>query len=96
MLRALYRHNVDLLANKFTLEHLKKYNMEWGEIPVAPEARDQRFKLFGDQYVCALPIVRTRSLPPKCASLKYKVFKFQRRHDFVNTGRDRWFKVLGP
>jgi hypothetical protein len=50
MLRALYLHNVDRLANKFTLGHLKKYNMEWEGIPVAPEARDDKFKLFGDQY----------------------------------------------
>ena len=50
MLRSLYMHNVDALANKFTLGHLKKYNMAWGEIPVAPEARDDAFELFGDQY----------------------------------------------
>ena len=50
MLRALYMHGVDRLANKFTLNHLKRYNMEWGEIPVAPEARTAEFKLFGDQY----------------------------------------------
>lgn len=50
MLRSLYMHNVDALANKFTLGHLKKYNMAWGEIPVAPEARDDDFDLFGDQY----------------------------------------------
>jgi len=50
MLRGLYMHNVDRLANKFTLAHLKKYNMEWGGIPVAPEARKHDFTLFGDQY----------------------------------------------
>lgn len=50
MIRALYLHNVDSLANKFTLDHLTKYNMEWGGIPVAPEGRDSDFKLFGDQY----------------------------------------------
>lgn len=50
MLRALYLHNVDRLANKFTLAHLKQYNMEWGGIPVAPEGRDSNFQLFGDQY----------------------------------------------
>ena len=31
MIRSLYLHNVDELGNKFTLAHLKKYNMEWGE-----------------------------------------------------------------
>lgn len=31
MIRSLYLHNVDDLGNKFTLAHLKKYNMEWGE-----------------------------------------------------------------
>ena len=50
MIRALYLHQVDRLANKFTLNHLKKYNMEWGGIPVAPEGRDTKFELFGDQY----------------------------------------------
>merc|ERR1712048_383679 len=49
MLRPLYLHNVDGLANKFTLAHLKLYNMEWG-IPVAPEGRNSDFTLFGDQY----------------------------------------------
>jgi len=45
-----YLHNVDALANKFTLDHLTKYNMEWGGIPVAPEGRNTEFQLFGDQY----------------------------------------------
>merc|ERR1712072_1480250 len=49
MIRPLYLHQVDGLANKFTLAHLKKYNMEWG-IPVAPEARHSDMSLFGDQY----------------------------------------------
>lgn len=49
MIRPLYLHNVDGLANKFTLAHLKLYNMEWG-IPVAPEARQSDFSMFGDQY----------------------------------------------
>lgn len=49
MIRGLYMHNIDRLANKFTLAHLKKYNMEWG-IPVAPEGRHKDFSLFGDQY----------------------------------------------
>ena len=49
MIRALYLHTIDGLANKFTLAHLKKYNMEWG-IPVAPEGRHADFSLFGDQY----------------------------------------------
>ena len=31
MIRSLYLHNVDDLGNKFTLAHLTKYNMEWGE-----------------------------------------------------------------
>ena len=30
MIRGLYRHTVDRLANKFTLAHLKNYNMEDG------------------------------------------------------------------
>ena len=37
------------LANKFTLEHLKTYNMEGG-VPVAPEGRDSSYALFGDKY----------------------------------------------
>jgi len=49
MLRALYMHTVDGLANKFTLDHLKNYNMEWG-IPVAPETRRMNYELHGDQY----------------------------------------------
>merc|ERR1711983_329144 len=49
MIRPLYLHHVDNLANKFTLLHLEKYNMEWG-IPVAPEARNSDRSLFGDQY----------------------------------------------
>jgi len=49
MLRGLYMHTVDALANKFTLAHLKKYNMEWG-IPVAPETRRRDFTMHGDQY----------------------------------------------
>ena len=35
LLRGLYLHQIDALANKFTLAHLKKYNTEWG-IPVPP------------------------------------------------------------
>eukprot|EP01052_Picozoa_sp_SAG31_P040552 SAG31_NODE_5899_length_2265_cov_1.992151_1_plen_196_part_00 len=50
MLRALYLHKVDELANKLTLGHLTKYNMAWGGIPVAPEGRNTEFELFGDQY----------------------------------------------
>jgi hypothetical protein len=50
MIRSLYLHQVDRLANKFTLQHLKLYNMEWGGVPVAPEGRDTNFQLFGDQY----------------------------------------------
>ena len=46
MIRALYLHTVDMLANKFTLAHLKGYNMENG-VPVAPEGRDSNFTLFG-------------------------------------------------
>ena len=37
------------LANKFTLDHLKTYNMEAGP-PVAPEGRDKSFALSGDKY----------------------------------------------
>ena len=50
MIRSLYLHHIDDLANKFTLAHLKKYNMEWDSIPVAPEGRRRDFSLFGDQY----------------------------------------------
>lgn len=46
MLRGLYRQQVVALANKFTLSHLKNYNMEWG-IPVAPETRRMNFKMHG-------------------------------------------------
>ena len=49
MIRPLYVHNVERLANKFLLAHLKHYNMQWG-IPVAPEGRQIDFSLFGDQY----------------------------------------------
>merc|ERR1712232_291860 len=49
MLRALYNKNVDAIANKFTLAHLKKYNMEWG-IPVAPETRRMNYEMHGDQF----------------------------------------------
>lgn len=48
-IRPLYIHNVEELANKFTLEHLKTYNMEAG-VPVAPEGRDSSYALFGDKY----------------------------------------------
>ena len=48
-IRPLYIHNVEELANKFTLEHLKTYNMEGG-VPVAPEGRDSSYALFGDKY----------------------------------------------
>jgi len=50
ILRGLYMHQVDRLANQFTLDHLRQYNMEWGGIPVAPEARTSAFELFGDQF----------------------------------------------
>ena len=49
MLRGLYIHNIDALANKLTLGHLKKYHMEWG-IPVAPESRRLDNSPHGDQY----------------------------------------------
>ena len=49
LLRGLYLKNIDGLANKFTLNHLKKYNMQWG-IPVAPEARRMNMEMHGDQY----------------------------------------------
>lgn len=49
MIRPLYIHNVDGLANKFTLAHLKSYNMEGG-VPVAPEGRDSNYSLSGDKY----------------------------------------------
>ena len=49
MIRALYIHTIDALANKFTIAHLKKYNMEWG-IPFATEGRYQDSTLFGDRF----------------------------------------------
>lgn len=48
-LAGLYIHNIDGLANQFTIGHLKKYNMEGG-VPVAPEARRTDFSPHGDQY----------------------------------------------
>ena len=48
-IRPLYLHTVDRLANKFTLAHLKTYNMEAG-VPVAPEGRDQDYALSGDKF----------------------------------------------
>ena len=48
-IRPLYLHTVDRLANKFTLAHLKTYNLEAG-VPVAPEGRDQDYALSGDKY----------------------------------------------
>ena len=41
--------DVEDLANKFTLDHLKTYNMEAG-VPVAPEGRDKSYALSGDKY----------------------------------------------
>ena len=49
MIRGLYRHTVDRLANKFTLAHLKNYNMEDG-IPVASEGRRLDLSRFGDYF----------------------------------------------
>ena len=49
VLSALYKHNINGLANKYTLEHLKKYNMEWG-IPSATEGRHLDDSIFGDRY----------------------------------------------
>ena len=37
------------MANKFSLAHLKGYNMEDG-VPVAPEGRNTDFTRFGDKY----------------------------------------------
>ena len=49
MIRALYLHTVDGLANRFSLAHLKGYNMEGG-VPVAPEGRNTHYVRFGDKY----------------------------------------------
>ena len=49
VIRALYLHTVDFFANKFTLAHLKGYNMENG-VPVSPEGRDSTYQLFGDKF----------------------------------------------
>ena len=43
------RHTIDALANKFTLAHLKRYNME-GSVPIAPESRKMDWTPYGDQY----------------------------------------------
>ena len=48
-LSTLYKHGLKELGNKYTLQHLKKYNMEWG-IPVAPESRAVDYRLNGDRY----------------------------------------------
>ena len=44
MIRPLYIHSVDRLANKFTLRHLTRYNMQGG-VPVAPESRNLEFTM---------------------------------------------------
>ena len=49
MIRPLYIHSVDRLANKFTLRHLTRYNMQGG-VPVAPESRNLEFAMRGDSY----------------------------------------------
>ena len=49
MIRGLYVHNVNKIANDALLGHLKTYNMEWG-IPIAPEGRRADGSAFGDQY----------------------------------------------
>ena len=49
VIRALYLHTLDMFANKFTLAHIKGYNMENG-VPVAPECRDSSYSLAGDRY----------------------------------------------
>ena len=49
MLLGMFATNVDDHATKFALEHLKNYNMKWG-IPIAPEAINRSYELFGDQY----------------------------------------------
>jgi len=45
----MYKSNVGRNANICALEHLKKYNMNWG-IPIAPEAWDIEPGPWGDQY----------------------------------------------
>ena len=49
IIRALYVHTIDALANKFLLGHLKTYHMEWG-LPSSTEGRHLDFTLFGDRY----------------------------------------------
>lgn len=49
MHRGLYLHNVNKIANKVYLAHLKKYNMAYG-IPVMPEGWTKDLELFGDTY----------------------------------------------
>ena len=49
LMRGLYIHNIDDLANKFLLGHLEKYHMEWG-IPSSTEGRRLDGSLFGDKY----------------------------------------------
>ena len=45
MIRSLYIHSVDRLANKFTLNHLME-----NRIPVAPRGRNKEFRMGGDSY----------------------------------------------
>ena len=49
LVRGLYMHTIDGLANKFLLNHLTKYHMEWG-IPTSTEGRRLDGSLFGDKY----------------------------------------------
>ena len=50
MIRGLYMHTIDHLANKFLLGHLKKYHLEWGNIVVSSERRRLDSSVSGDLY----------------------------------------------
>ena len=49
LIRPLYLHSVDRLANKFLLGHLAGYHYEAGVV-VAPEGRDRNMLRTGDMY----------------------------------------------
>lgn len=51
MLLGMFDTHVDDYATRLAVDHLKNYNFheEW-EIPIAPEAIDKSYGLFGDQY----------------------------------------------
>jgi hypothetical protein len=61
ILKALYEKQIHPIANKYTLEHFRGYNMEPynSGIPFAPEARRMDFSQHGDQFSKAWVASRT-------------------------------------